>query len=139
MEGPYDGVVGFSMGAGLAATFLLQQAIHHPEKPFPFKCAVFFSGAGPVDPLALERGEVRLLDLDDYNKLPPLGLPTVHIWGRNDTLSGGEKLYAGCDPGERTLYLHEEGHAIPGARAKVALLESVRVIRRTVGRAVMTH
>lgn len=137
VEGPYDGVVGFSIGAGLAATYLLQQAIRHPEKPLPFACAVFFSGAAPVDPMALERGEVRLLELGDYLNLPSLELPTAHIWGRNDVDQQSEMLHAGCHPKERGQYLHDEGHAIPGAQAKEALMESVRLIRRTVGRAVM--
>ncbi|THC88805.1 hypothetical protein EYZ11_011751 [Aspergillus tanneri] len=139
VEGPFDGVIGFSIGAGLAATHLIQQALRYPEKPSPFTCAIFFSAAAPIDPLALERGEVRLLDPDTHRHQFLLGLPTAHIWGRNDDLwkHRSEMLYAVCDPKGRGMVLHDEGHAIPGARAKEALLESVRLIRRTVGRAVM--
>jgi pimeloyl-ACP methyl ester carboxylesterase len=42
-EGPFDGVLGFSLGSSLAASILLHHAINNPNKPFPFKFAVFFS------------------------------------------------------------------------------------------------
>ncbi|KAF7595542.1 hypothetical protein BBP40_005577 [Aspergillus hancockii] len=140
IEGPYDGVIAFSMGAALAATYLIQQAMRHPEKPLPFKCAIFLSGGAPLDPLALERGEVRTLAAKVHGSQLLPGFPTAHIWGRNDDLWGdrSKTLYELCDPKERTMFLHEEGHAVPGAKAKEALLGSVRAIRRTVGRAVMT-
>jgi hypothetical protein len=128
------------MGATLAATYLIQQAIHHREQPLPFKCAVFLSGGAPLDPLALEHGEVRTLkaELNNDQLLP--GFPTAHIWGRDDDLWGDRSmtLYELCDPKERTMFLHEEGHAVPGAKAMEALLGSIRAIRRTVGRAATT-
>ncbi|KAH8426119.1 uncharacterized protein LDX57_003861 [Aspergillus melleus] len=139
VEGPYDGIMAFSMGGSLAATYLVQQAIRHPERPLPFKCAIFLSGANPIDPIGLEDGQVRLLnpELDGDQLLA--GFPTAHIWGRADKeyCQGSEALFALCDPKERTVFLHEEGHTVPGARAKEELLASVRVIRRTIGRAVM--
>lgn len=42
-EGPFDGVLGFSQGATVAASLLLQHAIDHPDTAPPFKFAVFFS------------------------------------------------------------------------------------------------
>ncbi|BCR93414.1 uncharacterized protein AKAW2_10460A [Aspergillus luchuensis] len=138
-DGPYDGVIAFSLGAALAATYLIREAMRHPGKPLPVKCAIFLSGGAPLDPEALERGEVRLLNAAVAGNQLLRGLPTAHIWGRNDDLWGdrSETLYALCDPGERTMVLHDEGHAIPGARAKEVLLQTVKAIRRTVGRAGM--
>lgn len=139
MEGPYDGIMAFSMGASLAATYLIQQATRHPEKPLPFKCAVFLSGANPIDPVGLEHGQVRLLNAEVDGDQLLAGFPTAHIWGRADKAycQGSEALFALCDPKERTVFLHEEGHTVPAARAKEEVLASVRVIRRTIGRAVM--
>ncbi|KAB8212295.1 serine hydrolase-domain-containing protein [Aspergillus parasiticus] len=138
-EGPYDGLIAFSLGGALASTYLIREARRHPEKPLPFKCAIFLSGGAPLDPVALERGEVSLLDDTVAGNQVLRGLPTVHIWGSNDKLWGdrSERLYALCDPHERTMVLHEDGHAVPGVRAKEALLRSVRAIRRTVGRVAM--
>lgn len=59
-EGPYDGILGYSQGATLAAQALIRHATEHgqgrpsgdppsgdPPKPMPFKFAVFFNGATP--------------------------------------------------------------------------------------------
>ncbi|RAL08512.1 uncharacterized protein BO97DRAFT_354025 [Aspergillus homomorphus CBS 101889] len=142
LEGPYDGLIAFSLGGALAATFLIREAAQHPQRPLPFKCAIFFCGGAPLDPVALEEaGQVRLLDPDpDTTRPAPLaGLPTAHIWGANDDLwrDRSERLCALCDPEERLVLVHGEGHSIPGARAKEALLGAVRAIRRTVGRVTM--
>jgi len=47
-EGPFDGVIGFSNGAAVAATYLLQDA-KRPSPQHPFKCAVFFCASLPFD------------------------------------------------------------------------------------------
>ncbi|KAJ5292222.1 hypothetical protein N7478_001473 [Penicillium angulare] len=138
LEGPYDGVIGFSIGALLASTYLIRETKLHLTKALPFKCAIFFSAAAALDPTALMTGKITLLEpLPDQYFLP--GLPTAHIWGRNDPLwaDRSERLSTLCDPQERSIFLHDEGHAVPGARAKEALLGSVRAIRRTVGKAAL--
>jgi pimeloyl-ACP methyl ester carboxylesterase len=43
-EGPFDGLIGFSQGAALAASLILQ---HSAESNPLVKCAIFFSGALP--------------------------------------------------------------------------------------------
>jgi len=40
-EGPFDGVIAFSNGAAVAASYLLQDS-KRPSPQHPFKCAVFF-------------------------------------------------------------------------------------------------
>jgi hypothetical protein len=133
-NGSYDGLIAFSQGGCLAATYLIQQATLNPRAPLPFQCAIFFSSINPADPRALENGEIRLLDpLVDGDKMLA-GLPTAHIWDRNDTLWAhcSETLHGLCDPMSRLLLLHDEGHAVPGVRAQDALMACVRIIRRTV-------
>ena len=49
-NGPYDGILGYSQGATLAAQVLIQNALetgHIPKRERPFKFAIFFNGATP--------------------------------------------------------------------------------------------
>jgi Serine hydrolase (FSH1) len=137
LEGPYDGVMAFSQGAILVATYLIQQKLRHPQKPLPFKCAIFLSGGIPLDPQALEQGNVQRLKEEDGNRHLMAGLATAHIWGRNDTLFPGtsDVLYALSDPKLGSIFLHDEGHSIPAARSKYAVSGAVKAIRRAVDRA----
>ena len=78
-EGPFDGVLGFSQGASLAAMHLVRKAIQAPTEAPPFKCAILISCAAVYDPVAyFERGEVRVLDFERDGR--PIKIPTVHIW-----------------------------------------------------------
>ena len=88
--------------------------------------------------MLLAKGERKLLEPEEL-EVPRLRLPTAHIWGKNDTLWPGtsEVLCELCEEGERTVFVHEEGHDIPGARAKEAVQGSLRAIRRTVDNALM--
>jgi len=138
-EGPFDGVIGYSQGASLAATFLIGYSQQNPSSPLPFKCAVFFSGGKPLDPVMLSKGKLELIDPTKTGTL--LKLPTANIWGRNDTLWPGSSQVLSdlCDDSMRTVVLHDEGHDIPGARAKEAVQGAVRAIRRTVDKALTAH
>jgi hypothetical protein len=42
-EGPFDGVMGFSEGAAIATSLLIQHEIDHPKDPPPFNFAIIFS------------------------------------------------------------------------------------------------
>lgn len=139
LEGPYDGVLAYSHGAALAATYIIQQAQLHPTLPPPFKCAIFLSGGIPLDSFALDRDEIRWLEPLKDRK--PLKLPTAHIWGSNDKLypDTSSVLSKLCEDGMKFEFLHEEGHDIPNARAEGALLGAAQVIRRTVDRALTAH
>ena len=130
-EGPFDGVIGFSQGAALASTYLIQQA----EQPSPFRCAVFFSGGRPFDPQALAEGKAEWVESKDAK--PLVNLPTTHIWGRKDThfREASEVLSSLCDEGQREVFIHNQGHDIPGARAQEDLQRCMKVIRRTIERA----
>ncbi|KAI0184479.1 putative polyketide synthase [Xylaria flabelliformis] len=129
-EGPFDGIIGYSQGATLAATYLIRFAQLHPTTPLPFECAIFFSGGHPVNPLLLDKGELRLLERQE-DLSPPISLPTACIWGRNDTLWPGssETLWRLCDPATSMSFIHDEGHDIPGSRARGAVMGAVGIIR----------
>lgn len=47
---PFDGIVGFSQGGGLAMTYLIQHQILFPHKPPPFHFALFFSPGAIISP-----------------------------------------------------------------------------------------
>jgi hypothetical protein len=42
-EGPFDGVFGFSQGAGVLLAYLLEQMDRYPEKPLPVQFGIFCS------------------------------------------------------------------------------------------------
>jgi pimeloyl-ACP methyl ester carboxylesterase len=141
-EGPFDGVIGYSQGASLAATYLIRTAQRHPSAPLPFRYAIFFSGGRPLDPRALDEGRLHLIDPEDPAGVSGIiGLPTANIWGRNDKLWPGssEILFKLCDATTRTSYVHDEGHDVPGARAKEAIQGSVRAMRRAMDKATLSH
>jgi hypothetical protein len=49
-DGPYDGILGYSQGATLAAQTIIRHNLEHPEaaiQDMPFRFAIFFNGATP--------------------------------------------------------------------------------------------
>lgn len=73
-EGPFDGVIGYSEGATIAATLLL-----HEQRRFEvygiepmLKCALFFAGWPPLTP---EFDQLVLADQSDLT----ITIPTCHI------------------------------------------------------------
>lgn len=124
VDGPFDGIVGYSQGAAIAATLLLQDKIDHPSQLEPLcKCAVFLSGGVPFDPAALRRGGTRFLDPAVDGE--PIAIPTAHIWGSNDLdfPDTSPKLSKLCAADRRTEIVHHGGHEIPALKG--AFLENV--------------
>ena len=137
-EGPFDGVIGFSEGAALAAMLTMRksrQANLSRQIGLPFKCAIFFSGGVPADVRALERGELRLLDGTEDEEL--IDLPTAHIWGRNDKEypTFGPVLHRLCKFDSRFMYIHNGGHEVPGWSDRDAVISATRIIRRVIAEA----
>ena len=117
-EGPFDGLIAFSQGAALAATFLVQNFRKDPQQKSissSFKCAIFLSGGVPVDPDALSRGELIPLRAAEVGEVIPI--PTAHIWGENDEMFPGssESLKDLCITSGRSQFIHKGGHEIPVA------------------------
>lgn len=128
--GPFDALLAFSEGAGLAASLLIRRARHDAASGalLPLiKCAVFFSGGVPRDP---ETG--RLMSAEEDGEV--INVPTAHIWGKNDTLypSFGPVLSTLCTTNTREVFIHDGGHMVPGARDADAVRGCIAVIRKTV-------
>ncbi|KAK1977530.1 inducible nitrate reductase 2 [Colletotrichum cereale] len=79
-NGPFDGVFGFSQGASIAASYILDYQLHNPEGPPPFDFAVLFSSvaafsaetgycAGPVAELVANSAVTRDFPAGDFSKL----------------------------------------------------------------------
>lgn len=138
-DGPFEGVMAFSQGAGLAATLMIRKYKKDPigQRLSPlFKCAIFFCGAVPEDPCVVAQGNVRrLMRAEDDGEV--IEIPTAHIWGKNDQLypNFGPVLSGLCKKSVRAHLLHEGGHEVPGPKYPDALKDAVRCIERTIKRA----
>ena len=134
-DGPFDGIMGFSLGARCAATLLIHQ-IQCSQEPM-FRCAVFFSGGAPEDPAALlSSGDRRVMCFETNGEV--IDIPTAHIWGRNDhRYHYGPQLSKLCNKSNREVYVHDGGHEIPGSRDPVATAKAAQLIKRTIARASM--
>lgn len=73
-RGPFDGIIGYSEGAAVAATYLLHEQLmsqHQGTRPM-FKYAIFFGGWPPIDPLT------HAMILSDESEIL-IPIPTCHI------------------------------------------------------------
>lgn len=118
----------------MAATLLMQPQRGQSQKA-PFRCAVFFSAGIPINLNALKRGELKSIDANEEKAL--IQVPTAHIWGRNDQEypDFGPMLSRMCDKNLKSVFIHEGGHEIPGARVTADMLGAVTVIRRAIAMA----
>ncbi|KAK9413397.1 putative Serine hydrolase FSH domain-containing protein [Seiridium unicorne] len=133
-EGPFDGVMAFSQGAGLAASLMVHKFRQHPEGEPVFRCAIFFCGSPPKISSTTDGTTTRQLDFESDGEL--IHVPTAHIWGANDQLypSFGPVLSKLCSRTQRDDFIHEGGHEIPGAKDPDAILKATRVIKRAIQR-----
>jgi len=126
-EGPYDGIIAFSLGAALASTWMIDRI--QRNIPIPFKCAVFFSAAMPVSVDSLRNGQA--VDLDPAAAGEVIGIPTAHLWGTNDWLAtSASKLSEMCWGPQRSVFVHNGGHEVPASGDD--LIKAVNTIRRCI-------
>jgi hypothetical protein len=141
-NGPFDGLIGFSEGASIGATLLiemerrLQQEHQENQRTQGFKLAVFFCGLSPVE-LRLEdiTKKIRLFDPAVDGII--LNLPTAHFWSQEgEILPGlGKDLVGLCNAGLREELLHNLGHDVPGSRCDAHVRQTIHLIKRTIERA----
>ncbi|KAK3324428.1 serine hydrolase FSH [Cercophora scortea] len=126
-EGPFDGVMGFSLGAAFVATWMLDQVAC--GRALPFRCAVFFSSSVPGNAAAMRAGQLEAVRGDYAAGIP---IPTAHIWGTRDALAGDmpSELFSLCAPATRSVFVHGGGHEVPASEANVAL--AANTIRRCI-------
>lgn len=132
-NGPFDIVLGFSLGAALAATLLLQphDDDNHDEVPSHavarrlVSSAVFVCGILPVDRADLRHGEMVWLDASQaLQRWGPIMIPTVHSWSKQDIEYPGQsqQLMGMCLEADRIELLHTAGHGFPSKTDEVAAL-----------------
>lgn len=107
-EGPFDAVLGFSLGACIAATLLDDNIRKSREKGVPsmFKMGIFLCGCPPFD-----LRDSGLLLADTAGQV--FQLPTVHVIGSADPLIDfALALYNLCDPDTADIFDHGRGHQL---------------------------
>lgn len=127
--GPFDGILGYSEGASIAATLLLIEQRRFADEGIPpmFKCAIFFAGWPPMTP------ELDAMVLADESDLL-IEVPTCHIVGSLDPyLPGSMALYNVSDPDTAYLFDHGKGHTLP--RDQKTVKELGEVIREMIASA----
>lgn len=107
-EGPFDGVLGFSEGSGLAATLLADHLTKSRAagKDSTLKLGIFWGGVPPFT----GDGKRWYLPREDGQVFD---VRTIHVIGAMDPfLPAGMLLYNLCDPNQATLFDHGKGHQI---------------------------
>lgn len=123
-NGPYDAVMGFSMGGALAATLLLEPQDGGTDRAARVRArgmirsAIFLCSALPADPQELENGNIRRIGKEDVGcgrKMHLVDKATVHVWSPSDTeeRAAGESVVQMCNASKRAEVVHMAGHAVP--------------------------
>ncbi|KAH8671518.1 serine hydrolase FSH [Xylariales sp. PMI_506] len=120
-QGPFDGIIGYSEGATMAATMLLYE--QHCFKRYGttpmFKYAIFFAGWPPVDPKS------HALVLSDERD-DRIEIRTLHVVGSLDPyIDGSTALYNVCDLDTAYLFDHGKGHTLPRDRDTIRELGNI--------------
>ncbi|KAL4917133.1 serine hydrolase FSH [Aspergillus aurantiobrunneus] len=128
-NGPFDAVMGFSLGAALALMLLLHA--RQIGQAVPFKSAILLCATLPCDWKALEKGDVRLLSASDVPT--KIAIPTVHFWSAEDSEYPGQsaEVVQMCSRADRIEVAHHAGHGLPTRGEE--LEELTRAIRTVVG------
>ncbi|KAK6837788.1 hypothetical protein RU639_001167 [Aspergillus parasiticus] len=114
-EGPFDGIIGFSLGATMALSWLVNWYQANGSDVAPFKVAVFFSNARqPYDHDALAMDRIAYLNSTQIGK--GIDIPTAHIWGSADPQAEeAQRAVNFCDSERRSIFVHGKGHEIPSS------------------------
>lgn len=124
-EGDIDGVIGYSEGARVAASLVLEEQRQEKEAGrMPLiKCALFIGGWQPIHPAS-----AREIFADESDER--ITIPTCHIVGSSDPyIDGSLALYDLCDQDLADLFDHGGGHVLP--REKQVVMELADVVRGT--------
>ncbi|KAF1976975.1 hypothetical protein BU23DRAFT_453679 [Bimuria novae-zelandiae CBS 107.79] len=134
-NGPFDGIFGFSQGAGISLMYLIRHTHLHPDTPLPFKLAILFSRIGVRDVGRwVKTGEAVPL-----SSMPPgldkLKLPVASIWGKDDWPTA--KLEAATtealvSEGFVWSFVHAGGHETPCPRIEGSVAGAAKVIKRAI-------
>ncbi|QQK40346.1 Serine hydrolase FSH [Penicillium digitatum] len=131
-----EGIVGYSEGATMAASLILNEDRKAQEtgRPRRIKCAIFFTGWPPLSP----EQDVVLADESEYT----LDIPTLHVVGADGVFGtdpyryGALALFNICDPDTAPMFDTGRCHTIP--RSGPVITELGNVIRDLIDRAYKT-
>lgn len=105
---PFQGVLGFSEGASVAASLILRQ--YRVKGTSPFKFAIFICGILPLRSVT----EDNILADEADETAERIEVPTAHIVGSKDPgYQGSRALYKLCDPSSASIFDHGGAHTIP--------------------------
>lgn len=122
-EGDLAGVIGYSEGARLAGSLVLEEELRQRKtgRTPRIKCAVFLAGWQAVSPAL--GGEV----FADETEMR-INIPTCHVVGSSDPFVYASLcLYNLCDQDCADLFDHGAGHVLP--REKKVVMELADVVR----------
>lgn len=109
-DGPYEGIIGFSQGAGVAGLLCNWFKTASIPNQGPLKFVVFYSGF------------TSLLESHQVYYGTPITTPTLHILGTLDTVVAEERslsLYEKCAEDSRQILRHPGGHFVPNSKPMV--------------------
>ncbi|RYP03313.1 hypothetical protein DL765_010540 [Monosporascus sp. GIB2] len=119
-----DGILGYSEGATVAATLILEESrrLQEEGRPRRIKYGIFFAGWPPV---RLQGDHIQALLADEAENA--IDVPTCHVIGCKDPyIHGAMALYSMCDEDTALLFDHGKGHTVPrDARTIRELAEAV--------------
>ena len=119
-NGPFDGCLGFSQGAALAAMLIIRHQNHQNRQNETFRFAIFVCAAVPHDEAALQLGENRLLHSALDGQV--IRIPTAHIVGIKDpNLVSALELSQLCQERGKAIFDHGGGHDIPRIPKEITL------------------
>ncbi|KAF2014352.1 hypothetical protein BU24DRAFT_481795 [Aaosphaeria arxii CBS 175.79] len=128
-EGPFDGILAFSQACGLASTW----SFWNPQvAQDAVRGIVFFSGDAAISVQGLREGRLEYPDVAVEGKG---SMPSLHVWGANDTMNPDRNkiLFSQWDEANATLLVHEGGHELPSAGMNSSVVEIAHQIRRLCG------
>jgi predicted esterase len=102
-QGPFDGIIGFSQGAGMATRVVHCLNSTSISLKTPLKFVILIGGVPPTELQA--------------EQIPDIMLPSLHIMGTADhLLPHSKQLEQMYDVSNRQCLFHPEGHNIPSVR-----------------------
>jgi hypothetical protein len=125
-EGPFEGVLAYSQGAALMASYLARQRLHGHSNLVTFKFAVLVCTGPPLDP----SGSGNYLSASVVGEV--INIPTAIIFGsRDEAMQTSIQLSELCSPETRTVFDHGGGHEIPRtAKATTGMANAIRAVLR---------
>jgi len=119
-EGPFDGIIGFSQGAALAASLIIAAAKNNMYDNL-FELAVFIGSPLPYELVECESGDGWTAKICS-KRTTSINIPSIHVMGeQDDFFSDGQQLVEICTAQTRVI-VHGEGHVIPRTPAFTAKL-----------------